>query len=127
MTRVAVYHEPVAPENMAYRAVARGNSATGRTAGEALDALASQLTQEEVETLVIVRSMSPDRFFSADQRRRLEELMTLRREALAQNSSLGADEQAELEQLVDAEVKATTARAAALLHEMGRLTNVMPK
>jgi hypothetical protein len=115
-----VYHEPVAPKNMTYRAVARGSSAAGRTAGEALDALASQLTQEEVETLVIVRSMSPDRFFSAEQRRRLEELMALRRQALALNSSLGADEQTELQQLVDAEVKATTTRAAALLDEMAR-------
>ena len=35
VTTVAVYHEPVAPENMAYRAVARGASATGQTAGEA--------------------------------------------------------------------------------------------
>jgi hypothetical protein len=51
----------------------------GRTAGEALDALASQLPREDVETLVIVRNMSPDRFFSAEQRSRLEDLTALRR------------------------------------------------
>jgi hypothetical protein len=120
VTRVAVYYEPVDPENMAYRAVSRGGSAAGRTAGEALDALASQLTPEESETLVIERSMSPDRFFGAEERRRLEYLMALRREASAQSSSLGAEEHEELERLVDAEVKATAARAAALLHELGR-------
>jgi hypothetical protein len=120
MTRVAVYHEAVDPERMAYRAVSRGSSAAGRTAGEALDALASQLAPEETETLVIVRSMSPDRFFSVPERRRLEDLMRLRREVSDQNSTLGVEEQAELERLADAEVKATTARAAALVHELGR-------
>ena len=119
MTRVAVYHEPVDPENMPYRAVSRGSTAKGRTAGEALDALTSHLTPEETETLVIVRSMSPDRFFSAGQRQRLGDLMALRRDALARNASLGAEQQAELEQLIDAEVKATTARAAALIDELG--------
>jgi hypothetical protein len=120
MTRVAVYHEPADPESMPYRAVAGRNQARGRTAGEALDALASQLSQDEADTLVIVRSMSPDRFFSAEQRRRLEELMALRREALARNSRLSTDKQTELEQLVDAEVQATTERAAALLRDLAR-------
>ena len=74
MTRVAVFHEPAGPECMPYRAVAGRNQARGRTAGEALDALASQLTQEEADTFVIIRSMSADQFFSAEQRRRFEEL-----------------------------------------------------
>jgi hypothetical protein len=57
----------------------------GRTADEPLDALASQLPPEETETLVIVRNMSPDQFFSAEQRSRLEELTALRRKAIAAN------------------------------------------
>ena len=88
MTRVAVYHESADPESMPYRAVAGRKLAIGRTAGEALETLASQLSQEDADTLVIVRNISPDRFFSAEQRRRLEELMALRREAIAGNSLL---------------------------------------
>src|SRR4051794_4176778 len=118
MTRVAVYHELGDAGSMLYRAVSGRNQAMGRTAGEALDALATQLSGEEAETLVIVRNMSPDRFFTAEQRRRLEELMALRREALAGNSRLTAEEQAELGALVDAELLAATERAAALRHEL---------
>jgi hypothetical protein len=120
MTKVAVYHEPADPESMRYRAVAGRNQAQGRTAGEALDALASQLTQDETDTFVIVRSMSADRFFSAEQRRRLEQLIDQKRQALARSSSLSDEEQEELQQLVDAEIQATTARAASLIHETGR-------
>jgi hypothetical protein len=118
MTRVAVSREPGEADFMRYRAVAGQNQAMGRTAGEALDALATQLSGEEVETLVIVRSMSPDRFFTAEQRRRLEELMALRREAAAGSSHLTTEEQAELEELVDAEIRAATERAAALRREL---------
>jgi hypothetical protein len=120
MTKVAVYHEPTDPECLPFRAVAGRNQAQGRTAGEALDALAAQLPQDEVDTLVIVRNMSPDRFFSAEQRRRLQELTALSQAARASNASLSADEQAELAHLVDAELHATTARAAALLDQLGR-------
>ncbi len=120
MTKVAVYHESADPESMPFRAVSGRNQAMGRTAGEALDALAAQLPQEDADTLVIVRNMSPDRFFSAGQRRRLEELMALRREAIATNSLLTAQQEAELEQLVDAEVRAATDRATALFGDMAQ-------
>ena len=60
---------------MAFRAVTVRNQAMGRTAGEALDALTSQLPPEEGDTLIIVRNLVPDRFFTAEQRLRLEQLM----------------------------------------------------
>ena len=44
--------------------------------------------------------------------------MALRREAIAGNSLLTAQEEAELEQLVDSEVRAATERATALFHDM---------
>ncbi len=88
MTKVAVYHEPVDSESLPYRAVSGRNTAMGRTAGEALNALASQLPVEDADTFVIVRNMSPDRLFSAEQRRRLEDLMALKREAVAGNSRM---------------------------------------
>ncbi|MEJ7638667.1 MAG: hypothetical protein WKF75_12005 [Singulisphaera sp.] len=103
-----------------YRAVAGRKQAMGRTAGEALDALAMQLPGEDADTLVIVRNMSPDRFFTAEQRRRLEQLTALWREALAGDSRLNAEEEAELEHLIDAEVCAATERAAALFRDLTR-------
>ena len=118
MTKVAVYRDSADPESMSYRAVSGRNQAMGRTAGEALDALALQLPREDAETLVIVRNMSPDRFFVAEQRRRLEALMASKRVAIAGNSRLTAEDDAELEQLIDAELRAATERATALFHDL---------
>ena len=58
-----------------YRALAGNKESTGRTAGEALDALASQLTEAESGTLIIVQNRKADRFFNATQQARLTELM----------------------------------------------------
>jgi hypothetical protein len=118
MTKVAVYHDSAGRESMPYRAVSGRNQGMGRTAGEALDALASQLPREDAECFVIVRSMSPDRFFDAERRNRLEALMALKREAIAGNPRLTDLEEAELEQLVDAELRAATERATALFHDL---------
>ena len=56
--------------------------------------------------------MSPDRFFSGEQRRRLEELMALRREAIAGNSRYSA-RRVGVAPTGDAEVLAATERATA--------------
>ena len=58
-----------------------------------------------------------DRFFTAVQQQRLQELMAKWRAARDSDQSLPADEQTELEQLVDAEVKAAGLRAEMLLRE----------
>jgi hypothetical protein len=44
--------------------------------------------------------------------------MLLRREAIAANFRLAAHDEAELEQLVDAELRAATRRATALFHDL---------
>jgi hypothetical protein len=44
--------------------------------------------------------------------------MALKREAVEGNSPMSAQEEAELEQLVDAEVRAATDRAVALFHDL---------
>jgi hypothetical protein len=90
------------------------NQAMGRTAGEALDALTSQLPSEEGDTLIIVRNLGPDRFFTAEQRHRLEQLMAVWRSALDAGGSLPANEPCELEQLIDGELRAATGRTAAI-------------
>jgi hypothetical protein len=104
---------------MTYRAVARNAQSTGRTAGEALDALIAQLGQEEAGTLIIVQLQRPDRFFSAQQQR-LEELMSHWRAARDADGAMPPEEQAELEKLVEAELRAADERARALLNELSQ-------
>ena len=117
MTNVAIMPISTEQGDLSYRAVAGEKHAQGKTAGEALDALTSQLSADEASTLVIVQSLRPDRFFTAVQQQRLEALMARWR---AQGGSLPHQEQAELEALVAAELRASAARAAALADALGR-------
>jgi hypothetical protein len=95
----------------------------GRTAGKAFDALASQLPKEEGNASMIVRNLGPDQFFTGEQRKRVEQLMTEWRSARDAGGSLPSNERSELEQLIDAELRAATERAA----EVGReLTGRIP-
>jgi hypothetical protein len=96
-----------------YRAVAGDKESTGRTAGEALDALTSQLADDDGGTLVIVQNQKPDRFFSAAQQKRLGELMSRRKAGAA-----SPEEELELEGLVEAELDGARGRAEALLNEL---------
>src|SRR5262249_55493850 len=96
-----------------YRAIAGSHQSTGRSPGEALDKLISQLPEEETGTLLVLQNMRPDRFFTEAQRVRLAELMTRWRTARDRGQLLPPDEQAELDALVDAEVRASGERAAA--------------
>ncbi len=61
---------------------------------------------------------APDSFFTADQRQRLIELVERWRAAREAGGLLPAEEQAELEALVTAELEAATRRAAALLNKL---------
>jgi hypothetical protein len=104
----------IVPEKSdSYRALAGDKESTGRTAGEALDALTAQLEDEENGTLVIVQNRKADRFFNASQQARLSELMD-RREA----GTLLPEEEEELEQLIEAELTGAGMRAEALLRQL---------
>jgi hypothetical protein len=120
MTKVAIYRDNGGAEEAAFRALSGSSQAMGRTPGEALDALATQLRDEETDTLIIVRNLSPDRFFTAEERQRLEQLMARWRATRDGGTPLSTEDQAELKDLVDAEVVAATERAAALLGELTR-------
>ncbi|MBM4045527.1 MAG: hypothetical protein FJ279_10465 [Planctomycetes bacterium] len=120
MTRVAILPVPAEAGHVSYRAVAGDKHSQGKTAGEALDALAAQLPEDEVSTLIVVQSLRPDRFFSAAKQQRLKALMERWRAARDKGEGLTAAEQAELEAVVEAEVRAATARAGALADELGR-------
>jgi hypothetical protein len=120
MTKVAILPVSTATGDLAYHAIAGDKQSHGKTAGEALDALAAQLPAEEAGTLVIVQSFRPDRFFDADQQRRLGELMARWRAARDAGTLLPTAEQEELDALIEAEIRASAKRTAALLHELTR-------
>ena len=100
----------ILPESDRYRALSGDKESTGRTAGEALDALTSQLAEGEGGTLVIVQTHKPDRFFGAAQQERLAELMRLR-----EAGGLTAEDERELEGLVEAELRGARERADDML------------
>ena len=102
MTTISILLE----EENRYRALSGDKESTGRTVGEALDAITSQLSDNEGDTLVIVQEFKPDEFFNAAQQARLTELMRLR-EARA----LSEDEERELEGLVESELDGARRRA----------------
>ncbi len=103
-----------------YRAIAGDKQSTGRTVGEALDALTAQLEGSEFSTLLLIQSFRPDWFFSVQQQRRLSELMSLWRTARDRGQALPPEQQAELDSLVEAELRAATARTAALVQQLSQ-------
>ena len=117
MTTVAVLPEINAAQETTYRAVAGIKHASGKTIGEAIDALTPQLEADEdnAATLIVVQSQRPDRFFTAEQQQRMAELMTLFRASRDAGVPMPEAERVELEQLVEAEVNGAGQRAAALL------------
>jgi len=117
--RVSILPEPTLQGEIEYRAIAAGRQALAKTAGAALDAITSQLPADDTGTLVIVQSHRPDPFFTAQQQLRLRELMALWRSAQEQGNPLPPAEQAELDSMVDTEVRASGQRAAALLADLG--------
>jgi hypothetical protein len=120
MTRVAILPVPTALGALSYRAMAGDKHSEGRTAGAALDALTAQFSEDEAGMLVIVQTLLPDRFFNAAQQQRMAELMGRWRGARDQGGSMPDNEQAELNALFEAEVRASANRAAALADEAGR-------
>jgi hypothetical protein len=120
MTKVAILPIPTEEGDFSYHAIAGAKDAEGKTAGEALDALTAQLSADEASTLVIGQSLRPDHFFRAAQQQRLAALMEHWRTARDQGNTLPVDEQAELEALIEAELRASAARAAALANALGR-------
>ena len=120
MTTVAILPVSDASGERIYRAVAGDKQSTGKTAGEALDALTALLEGDEFSTLLIIQSFRADWFFSAEQQQRLSDLMNLWRTARDEGQTLPPEQQAELDSLVEAELKAATARTAALVQQLSQ-------
>lgn len=117
MTRVAILPVPSKRGGIEFCAVSGERRSQGSTAGEAFDALAAQLPSTDSSTLVLVQAFRPDRFFDARQREQLCELM--QRWRAARDAGQPFAEQAELDALIDAELRAAGARAAHLADESG--------
>lgn len=118
MTKVAILPVPAGTGETAYRAISGERQSAGKTAGEALDAMTELLEQDETDTLVVVQHRRPDRFFTLAQQQRLGELMERWRTARDAGTCLSGSEQAELDALVEAELRAATDRAAAVLGDL---------
>jgi len=116
MTTVAVVPTTDARSETIYHAVAGDKQASGKTIGEAVDALTPQLEDDNnAATLIVVQQQRPDRFFTAEQQQRREELTAQWRAARDANHDFPAEAQNELEQLVLTEIRAAGKRAASLL------------
>jgi len=120
MTKIAIL--PISGEqgSVTFCAVSNGKRSQGPTAGAALDALTAQLTPDEAGTMVIVQNQRPDQYFNAESQQRLAQLMARWRSCRDQGQTFPADEQAELAGLIDAELRASAARSAALADELQR-------
>lgn len=71
--------------------------------------------ETEFTALLVIQNFRPDTFFSADQQERLSELMRLWRSARDRGQELLPEQQAQLDDLVEAELRAATAHTAALM------------
>ena len=114
MSTISVFPDETNAATRMYRATSGDREAVGLTVGDAVNGLADQNGSFQETTLVIVQPMKPDRFFTADQISRLQKLMTKWRAALNQGAALPADEQSELNGLVQAELEGMIERTKSL-------------
>ena len=119
MTAISILPETPAKPGARFRAVAGLRESTGNTPGEAFDAMNAQLSEEESGALMVIqKSIRPDRFFTAVQQHRLNELFKRWRIARDSGTAFPSEDQAELERLTISELEASGFRAKALLESM---------
>jgi len=118
MTTISIVPESSTTEQRGFRAVSGQRKSSGKTPGEALDAMTAQMNDAESGTLVVVQQMRPDRFFTAAQQQRLGDLMQRWRTARDGGMTFSAEEQSELEELTTTVLEASRQRAEALLSGM---------
>ena len=66
MTTLAILPISDANGEKSYRATSRDKHSVGKTAGQALDALPTQLDEIEFSALLVIQSFRPDAFFSLE-------------------------------------------------------------
>jgi hypothetical protein len=114
MTAISIL--PITDEtgNQHYRASAGETHSTGKTPGEALDAIVAQTGQLGQEFFLLTPNFQPDQFFTAQQQQRLATLMAAWQHALDQELPFSEQLKLELDALVEAELLASTDRLTAL-------------
>jgi hypothetical protein len=65
MQSVAIFSINDASGTATFRAIAKAGQSEGRTAGEALDAIRSQLPPSDACTVVVIQAFQSDAFFTA--------------------------------------------------------------
>lgn len=120
MTTVAIVPVQTRTGGRGFQAVAGRRMAAGDTAGQALDALTEQFPEVESESLLVVQQFRSDRFFNEQQQQRLSELMGRWRESRDAGGQWSAEDQAELESLIDDELQASGQRAQEVARGLGR-------
>ncbi|MDF0554466.1 hypothetical protein [Kamptonema sp. UHCC 0994] len=118
MTTVAILPVFNANGDKSYRAIAGDRQFVGKTAGQALDGLTTLLGETNFSALLIIQSFNPDELFTTEQQKQLSELMNLWRAARDRGQTLSSTQKAELESLVEAELKAATVRTSALVKQL---------
>jgi hypothetical protein len=104
-----------------YRAAIGDQYSTGKTIGEALDALTVKIGSSDINGFLVLQSCQPDQFFGVEQQQRLAELMAIWRTAHDQGDALPLEQQAELDALVEAELNATAERARSILTQAAQI------
>jgi translation initiation factor 2 beta subunit (eIF-2beta)/eIF-5 len=124
ITTIEIIQEQKDAQQTVYRAISGDQQVASTTPGHALDTLERMLAvqgQEKDEgTLIIVQRFRPDAFFTAEQQKRLQELMDRFHDACATGQALSPEEKQELERLVDAEWHAAVERGTAILRQIPR-------
>ncbi len=110
---------PNNPNATNFRAINGNNTSVGETIGQALDSLSKQVSLEK-NSVIYIQDFEPDEFFTAEQQRRMAELMTKWRELRDSDSQLPIEEQAELEQLVELELIGSAKRTAKIADKLGK-------
>jgi hypothetical protein len=101
-----------------YRAAIGNRQSTGKTAGEALDALTMQIGSQEINGFLLLQNQQPDQFFTAEQQQRLTELMSIWRTTQDGGDTLPSEQQSELDALIEAELDATVERSKVILAQI---------
>ena len=125
MNTVAILPISNASGEKSYRAISGDKQSVGKTAGQALDALTIQLGKVEFRGLLIIDNFHDDQFFTREQQQRLSELMNMWRIARDQEQELPPEIQTELDNLVNLELNAATARTTFLAQQQNGL--IIPK
>ena len=116
MQTIAILHVPTPDGTPTYRAIAGNKQTQGTTAGQALDALTAQLSDQPFGGTILLQSFRPDPHFTEAQQIRLTELMAAWRTARDTNYPFDETLQEELDALTLAELQATGDRCMTLLN-----------